>query len=532
MATLLHISDIHLREGSRTQERLLDELVAGVQSERDLAPSEPATLLITGDLFDSGTPLSPPLVKTFVELQTRLVAALGGDAATVIVPGNHDRRKQGVIGPHRAALFHALRAAVAPQRVHVGGCESPFLAEIVPAMMHRLPAHLVAYDSSYLPHGLVGAGGTMRHQDLLQVHARLPDDDLPLILLVHHHLIPTPITDTSRVDAVGAPWLTRWLIARALPALVSNADREELTMTALGAGTALSTLHSFGRAVLLLHGHKHVPTARLLRGLTQSCGDLLLASAGSAGRQERINATRDPDAARLWPSFNVIDWCSERVHVEAVSFSPRTTRKARVRRSLVHVRRAERKWEVEPITLRARGAPPRVEIDEAIFSLDPGLSDERWDMTCRRTVKLVPGAQLRRYVEFVPVLPALLPRGRRGPRVMRRVTLSLNGETQYRYADALCRTLGEASRQYGAGSAFESVGLLCRYGAGRAIVRLARFGPGQTEAFGSLTDLTTGRERPAVVKANADTWTVTIQDCPARSLLRIYWPLTHAAKMG
>jgi|HubBroStandDraft_1064217.scaffolds.fasta_scaffold13148_4 DNA repair exonuclease SbcCD nuclease subunit len=525
MATLLHISDIHLREGSKMQERLLEELVAGVRSERELAPNEPATLLITGDLFDSGTPGSSLLVETFVELQARLVAALGGDAATIIVPGNHDRRKQGVIGPHREALFHALRAAVAPQRVHVGGCETPFLAEIVPATMHRLPAHLVAYDSSYLPHGLVGAGGTMRHQDLLQVHARLPDDDLPLILLVHHHLIPTPITDTSRVDALGAPWWTRWLIGSALPALVSNADREELTMTALGAGTALSTLHSLGRAVLLLHGHKHVPTARVLRGLTESCGDLLLASAGSAGRQERINSTRDPDAARLWPSFNVVDWRSERVHIETVSFSPRTTHKPRVRRSLVHVRRAERKWEVEPVTLRARGVPPRVEIDEAAFSLDPGLaSDDRWDMTCRRTIKLAPGAQLRRYIEFVRVLPAL-PRGRRGPRVLRRVTLALDGETQYRYANALCRTLREAARQYGVGSAFESVGLLCRYGAGRATLRLDRSGPGQIETFGSLTDLTTGRERPAVVEASADRWTVMIQDCPPRSLLRIYWPL-------
>ena len=53
------------------------------------------------------------------------------------------------------------------------------------------------------------------------------------------------------------PRSARWLLGKALPTLVSNADREELTMTALGAGTALSTLHTFGRPVLLLHGHKH-----------------------------------------------------------------------------------------------------------------------------------------------------------------------------------------------------------------------------------------------------------------------------------
>jgi len=531
MATLFHVSDIHLRNDGSTQERLLDELVAGVRSERASAPNELATLLITGDVFDSATPATatPTVVERFVRLQTRLVEALGGDVATVIVPGNHDRRRLGIIGPHREALFRALHAAVDPERVHVAGCEPPFLAEIVPAKMHRLPAHLVAYDSSYLPHGLVGAGGTVRHQDLLQVHARLPNDDLPLIVLIHHHLIPTPITDMSRVDSVGAPLLTRWFINRALPALVANADREELTMTALGAGTALSTLHTFGRAVLLLHGHKHVPTARLLRGMTVSCGDLLLASAGSAGRQERVNATRDPDAVRLWPSFNVIDWRAERVHIETVSFSPKASHKPRVRRSQVHARRVDRKWEIEPVTLRAHGASRRVEADEASFSLEPAqTSGERWDMVCTRTVQLAAGAKLRRYVEFVRVLPALLPRGRRGPPVLRRVTLALNGETHYRFSDALCRTLGEAARQYGEGSAFEWVGLLCRYGAARAIVRLKRSGMDPTDVFGSVTDLTTGRERPADVQATLEYWTLTVEDCTARSLLRMYWPLARA----
>src|SRR6185295_9160216 len=154
--------------------------------------------------------------------------------------------------------------------------------------------------------GLVGAGGTIRIEDLLQAHAVLPHDGIPVVLLVHHHLIPTPITDVSHVESVGAPRLTRWFVDKALPALVSNADREELTMTALGAGTALSTLHSFGRPILLLHGHKHFPTARLVRGLVTGSGDLLIASAGSAGRREPVHASHHADAARLWPSFNVV----------------------------------------------------------------------------------------------------------------------------------------------------------------------------------------------------------------------------------
>src|SRR6201999_4085471 len=130
----------------------------------------------------------------------------------------------------------------------------------------------------------------------------------------------TPITDVSHVASVGAPRLARWFVGTALPLLVSNADREELTMTALGAGTALSTLHSLGRAVLLLHGHKHVPTARLLSGMTRTCGDVLLASAGSGGRREALSGLGHPEAARLWPSFNSVELSSAGTRIESVSF--------------------------------------------------------------------------------------------------------------------------------------------------------------------------------------------------------------------
>src|SRR4029077_19609617 len=128
-----------------------------------------------------------------------------------------------------------------------------------------------------------------RLEDLLMAHARLPRDGRPVLVLTHHHLIPTPLTDVSHIDSSSASRFARWVVRTVLPTLVSYGDREELTMTALGAGTALTTLHTLGRAVLLLHGHKHVPTARLVTGMSDGCGDVLIASAGSAGTRERVH---------------------------------------------------------------------------------------------------------------------------------------------------------------------------------------------------------------------------------------------------
>lgn len=62
--------------------------------------------------------------------------------------------------------------------------------------------------------------------------------------LLHHHLVPTLLTDIGPVETDTLPNPLRWIINHVLPRLVSNADREELTMTALGAGTAFSILHT------------------------------------------------------------------------------------------------------------------------------------------------------------------------------------------------------------------------------------------------------------------------------------------------
>jgi 3',5'-cyclic AMP phosphodiesterase CpdA len=522
MVLLFHLSDVHLSRDVESQSALLANLVAAVRRERDASPADHAALVVTGDVFDSATDPAERMIETFLSLHERLSDALGGHPPTVILPGNHDRRRMGLIGPHREGLFEALANAVDPRHVHVAGRTTPFLAQVIPRPWHGLDAHLVAYDSSYLPRGLLGAGGTMRSEDLLQVHARLPPDNLPLIVLVHHHLIPTPITDISYVDAVGGSRVIRWLVNTVAPTLVSNADREELTMTAMGAGTALSTLHTFGRPVLLLHGHKHFPTARLLLGMTDGCGDLLIVSAGSAGRRERVQATHDPDAARVWPSFNVVKMEGGVFDIASVSFAPRRTTRPPLRRALARVRCEGPKLSQDHVTFRVKDPESRVAVDAARFTLSP--SGARWDIACERRVTLCEGAKLDRYTDFVHALPVIVA-GRHAGRFNRRVELELGGVTRFGFPGAVCRTLAEGRRCYGVGAAFEWVGLLCRYGAASARLSLSRRGAADLDPFGSMTDLSTGRERPLNVESSEDGWTVHAEPCPPRGLLRLYWPL-------
>jgi len=526
MTFLVHLSDLHMTENNVAQSLLFERLLDALAREREKAHPERSTIVVTGDVFDSGTAEPAPLVDAFLNLHHRMLSVLG-DAFTIVLPGNHDRRRFGLLGPNNEALFTALHAAADPTRMHVLAQRTPFLAEVVPQALHRLPAHVVAYDSSYLPSGLVGAGGTFRLEDLLQVHAQLPDDGLPLLLLVHHHLIPTPVTDISHIEMVGTPRPIRWLVRRALPMLFSHADREELTMTALGAGTALSALHSFGRAVVLLHGHKHVPTARVLLGPERDSGDLILASAGSAGRSEGVSSTQS-NPARLWPSFNLVDLADESLHIEALSFSPKRSGRPPVRRDLIRARRNGKKWTLMPCVAGVSDAPVRVETDLSEYTLTASShASERWDLSCERSVKLKPGAKLRRYKDFVHAIPHLLPGSRAGRQAYRRLDLTLDEPTSHRASHALCRTLAEAARCYGPGTAFEWVGLLCRYGAETAILRLSAPAGEHFRPFASATDLTTGRERPAAIAFENGRWSVSLRDCAPRTLLRIYWPLAR-----
>jgi hypothetical protein len=528
MPVVFHLSDLHIDPRSVAQRVLFDVLVETLRREKHASGADRFALVVTGDVFDSSTLPAREAIPLFLDLHTRIVAALGCELPSVVLPGNHDRRWRGLVGPHRSALFDALHAAVDPRRVYVAGCLFPLLAEVVPRAFHGLPVDIVAYDSTYLPHGWISAGGLIQQEGLLHAHAQLgrDGDALPLMVLVHHHLIPTPVTDFSFIGVGNSmARFPRWLVGKALPTVVANADREELTMTALGAGTALSTLHTLGRPVLLLHGHKHFPTARLVRGLTEGSGDVLIASAGSAGRRERLHATQDPEAASIWPSFNVLRIEGENVDVQTVSFPSRRSGRAPARRDLVSVSRRDGRWEARALSGRVRDGPQLVARDEARFTLAPSRAapEERWDYACERRVDLAPEAGLRRYVEFVHGRPdATRPRAR-GAR--RRIELALNGVTRYRVRDALCRTAAAAQREYGGAPAFEWVGLLSRYGGGCVALSMARENLTALSPFGSVIDLSTGRESPAALETDDSGWRVQVRDCAPRTLLRIYWPL-------
>ena len=159
MTWLVHLSDLHMTPSHGAQTALFERLVATLKAERERARPERITVVITGDVFDSASDPPSKLVDAFMTLHGQMLAALG-EAFTIVLPGNHDRRRFGLIGPNREALFLALHRAADPAKIHVLGQRTPFLAEIVPAALHALPAHVVAYDSSYLPSGLVGAAGT------------------------------------------------------------------------------------------------------------------------------------------------------------------------------------------------------------------------------------------------------------------------------------------------------------------------------------------------------------------------------------
>ena len=339
MRRIAHLSDLHYGADPETQPRLYEgllEVFAGQQVD---------ALFFTGDVFDTNEP-KPGMVEGFLRLHAGLEAKLGGPKPTIVLPGNHDRRAEGVFAPYREELFDELRRAFASRPdVQVMGGHTPFLAQRV--TLPGFPADLVAYDSTWLPEGIASAGGVIRQEDLIQVGSELAkgDVDRPLLFLLHHHLIPTPVTDTSVINTTGRPPLQKFLVGKVLPWLVSNGDREELTMTALGAGSALTTLQALGRAVFVLHGHKHYATARLLKGIDDD-SDLLITSAGSCGLpQDWIDGDYE-EAPKLWPSVNFIELDESQVRVTSQAWSPWNPARRSSLRRLVAARRTGRRWDL------------------------------------------------------------------------------------------------------------------------------------------------------------------------------------------
>jgi 3',5'-cyclic AMP phosphodiesterase CpdA len=542
VALIAHLSDLHLLQSPDEQGPILDALIAALAAQGAERARPLDALVITGDVFDSARVSPRAAARRFAELHQRLVDASGDDVATVIVPGNHDRRNMGLFAPHREELFSALRAELG-HRAWVHGCESPFLADVVPHEVHAMPLWMVVYDSSYVPHGMLSAGGMMRQEDLLFAASRIGDDhpDWPVLFLLHHHLVPTPLTDTHPVEVrIDSP-LLRWGLERALPWLVAHADREELTMTALGAGTAISTLHTLGRAVLVLHGHKHYATARLLDGTWKGHGDVLIVSAGSAGTAHEWTPSGARDAARLWPSFNVLDLDDAGVRVDTVSFGYKGKRAGKPeRRPLVRARRAGAQWLQDPIDpTELKSSATRLAMNRAIYRLESSRHFEhlRWDYACERRVELAHGASLSGYSETVAACDGARLMVLEGARetsgeysLPQELHLALNGETRFRVEGGVYRTLnGLHQRDTVRYPPFAWVGLMNRYSSARAELIVEGLDGSGSTVFASATDLGTGLERPVPVQRSEGRVVVHYADCPARTLLRAYWPLRRAA---
>lgn len=545
MVTLLHLSDLHLAASpSAAQEVVLGLLFRAVARElAAMGTPRPGAraLVITGDIFDTSSEDREAAARTLRDLCAGLRGAIGPGAPILILPGNHDRRRLGVVGPEDLSLFQALARAAGPE-VHVFGNETPFLAELVSPALHGLPFHVVAYDSTVLPGGLVSAGGLVRHEDLLQISAEIDavegaqgGERRPLLLLVHHHLIPTPVTDLSHIELGRLPRSVGFLFEHGLRHVIAHGDREELTMTALGAGTALSTLCSFGRPVLVLHGHKHYPTARLLKGVRRDEGDILIGSAGSSARAERWRPTELPKEAQVWPSFNRVQIDGPRVSIESISFSDRRPDKPVQRRRLVEAEQRGPRWELSPVPADTDERPAPLEYNESLMALRPNRRDggATWDAEVRRELRWAGPGEPRPADDIVEGLPdgALhVVSGGASTRLPlpARVRIPAAGRLDYRIERAACRTLDEAKRRYGKLAAHEWMGLLVRHASAMARLTLVGLPPARKRPFGSATSLTSGEERAIPLVHTAEGLSLVARDCPPLTLLRISWPLPPA----
>lgn len=527
-ALLIHLSDLHFCQppdrdpGPQLRDHLCAAIAHVVGGRR-----RGVGIAITGDLVDSSDVAQAHLVEQLGTFLERL-RTIAPTAPIVLLPGNHDRRRSGIFSPWSTeAVDHLREVARDIDQVFVFGARmNERLAVEVPQLSAVLGANVVAYDSTHTLAGHFSAGGYFRSEDLLALRGIVASRE-PVILLLHHHLVPTPVTDVEMVDGSKSSWFGRQVVGRVLPWLVTFGNREELFMTALGAGTALTLLHSLGSATLVLHGHKHYPTARLLRATQERDGDVLLASAGSAGLSEPYRAAGPNDRTSLWPSFNAIRFEGGSLAVDTIFFSPRRYEHRELeflRQPLVRARQNGTSWESTEL-VRPASFPTTVVRDEATFSLS-GIG-EVWDFECTRAVDVDRGSAARPYEEAVEALPRSMVFGDRVALHGKQYFVTIDrGATTYRAQAAICRTVSEARRQYVGDdfSPFEWVGLLVRRGA--ATARLVLRGlPNASAAFGTVTDLSTGQQRPAKLEPVADGLELRVDGCAARRLLRIHWPL-------
>ncbi len=547
---IVHLSDVHLGT-SPTQARLFEALEDAVK--RVARARRVDLVAITGDLFQSSTLDPGTALPAARELFKRLWDATDR-AHLVVVPGNHDVRGLGVASPHRTELFDALVEFQSDGPLTVHGTRHARPMVLLPAKDHGLPVYVVLVDSSWLPGGYISAGGLLRQEDLLAVASKLSPDGRPVLLLMHHHLVPTPLTDLGRIQFPEGWGIFARIAQRGLGAVIAGGDREELTMTALGAGTALSTLHTLGRAVAVLHGHKHYPTVRLARGVFQGHGDVVLASAGSAGVFEAWSLgvhddadvsdapAREGDRAaptpRLWPSFNVIDLDGDALHIDTVLYrdadGPPGTAKTTLRPMLRALRDGTRWTLTETVPDAAPdGGGERLAENRATFRFTHTLGP-LWSADVTRVVRTVrsnpegfcyrervagaPGSELRNVFDAHHLGDAL-PLGAE-------LELKLQGESRYTLDRGFAADVAQAEQSYGSDtSPYEWAGLFNRYPCERAVLTVGPLAEDGCEPFASATDLGTGLERPLPITREGEMHTVVVEHCAPRTLLRVYWRL-------
>jgi 3',5'-cyclic AMP phosphodiesterase CpdA len=538
VAFVIHLSDLHVGSGDPEEEVIRSALVGAVADELGAREGTPALLAVTGDVFDDARAEPDVVVPRFLELLDALFERLGSQIPTVILPGNHDRRASGFIRTRRERVWDGLRERIG-SRAYVHGLETPFLDAVLPDGFAQLPAWIMAYDSSYLPVGLLSAGGIIRPQDILRAAHRIRDrnPDWPVIFMLHHHLIPTPLTDTGRVELEGRWAPVRWGVEHLLPRIVANADREELTMTALGSGTALSTLHTLGRPILVLHGHKHYATARHLGAMQEGQGDVLLVAAGSAGKAQPWFPTTSNDAARLWPSFNLIRLEGAELDVDIVSFGYADDGVGdRAVRPLVRARRDGPRWRTATVPGgSAFTTERRLELNELVCVVSRSSDASRWDVDYRRRFDGSAADAPKSFRELVDAVEdgELQVEATEGARAEPSddhppfsITLHRGEPARFRIRRALFRRFEHAAEALGPRHApYAWLGVMNRYLADRC--RLEIRGPAEIcdRAFASRTDLGTGLEEPCRVERTSTGVVIEFDDCPPRTLLRIYWPL-------
>lgn len=536
---ILHLSDLHLDAKPGTAIAVSERSRALFAALRAGRPWDLNLIVITGDILDSAAVEAESALFVVRSFCQELKEALAAEVPLVLIPGNHDRRNVGVFGPQRAEIFRAIKEGLAGPGVWVSGCALPQLAEKMPqGLTGALPFDLCAYDSTFLGQGKMSAGGTLRAEDLLQLASWLapaPADgtQTPLVLLMHHHLIPTPVTDTTAAGGTGTAPFLQFLLHSVAPRFIAHADREELFMTALGSGSALSLLHALKRPILVLHGHKHCPTVRLLRSPEQGSGDVLLVGAGSAGLAERWS-TEGADEDRpmkLWPSYNLVSYSEGALEVQTVAFDPKAAetpahgKVMAVARPLVLARQEGTQWRLTELPERtADFLGPHWDVTRAHYTLkESSDAPERWDLDCEKEVLANPGhPSPRPYRDRIFLRPgaSLVPGdGMMGPAV------PLPGHMRWQILGGLCRSASEARRVIGPDEAFAHIELINRHSSLLAELSLTVPAGVELNPFGSVMDLTTGQLRPAPLSRSGNRWTLRHPDCPARTLLRIHWPL-------